>query len=637
MYKIIEPFENISVSANLLKKTVVDLKLLDNFIQLQKNMSASNIMHFIKINPDSIEFLYKELPLNILINLYEEYYFLGTYINSNLIATLIEKHNKNLLIAYLNKTDASTNLLNLRNCINDKYNFIDKYFNQRLNFLKEKLKFINFDNYYICEETILVLSMPKYKNLETTNIPLVLYPKTKYITLSKGLDWYADNDYFYLDISNIHVSIRKKYFNDGYLQILLTEKSLVLDSKDIWCKLEAYQTLSEDFILKPLKKDFMQKIPLSPLTFCLKKGVVKSIETKKCYICKKFYDTSLVYERYEFMCLHCGQFNYNKRNETADLTLLCCFVSGGRQKIGLQICLKLLRCGAKVITTTRYKNACLYNYAKQTDYETFKENLIIYQCDFTKIDNLNNLINFLKTQKLNVLINNAAQTIKPSKQYYQSLKTFDAFIQKALITQSDFNCTTLQHYVTTNLCTNIYTNISIHKPLLQLVLNNPNVNLNQFGDVIDTQIKNNSSWKQKISQINHEEILEATVINQLTPTLLVNSLKESMAFPKFIINVTALEGSFSNEKDGNHVHVNMCKAALNMMVKTISKEKVKDQYIYSINSGFVSGVLPNNLKNYPLSDLDGASRILDPIIQYFKKTPLDSTWCNLKNYVQSDW
>ena len=54
------------------------------------------------------------------------------------------------------------------------------------------------------------------------------------------------------------------------------------------------------------------------------------------------------------MCPECGDFNFSKRNQTADLVGFVALVTGARIKIGFEIGLKLLRDGATVIATSRF-------------------------------------------------------------------------------------------------------------------------------------------------------------------------------------------------------------------------------------------------------------------------------------------
>lgn len=62
-----------------------------------------------------------------------------------------------------------------------------------------------------------------------------------------------------------------------------------------------------------------------------------------------------------------------------DLTGYTAVVTGGRIKIGFATALRMLRDGAKVIVITRYPYDALDRYKKEPDYESFRENLIIYK------------------------------------------------------------------------------------------------------------------------------------------------------------------------------------------------------------------------------------------------------------------
>lgn len=109
-----------------------------------------------------------------------------------------------------------------------------------------------------------------------------------------------------------------------------------------------------------------------------------------------------------------------------------------------------------------------------------------------------------------------------------------------------------------------------------------------------------------------------------------------MSKPRFIIQVTALEGQFQTSKTSMHAHTNMCKAAMNMLIRTIAEEKEPEQYVFSINPGLVSGVNPQD-NHYPLSAEDGASRILYPIIEFYNSNPLPKDWIHLRNYKLEPW
>jgi 3-oxoacyl-ACP reductase-like protein len=82
-----------------------------------------------------------------------------------------------------------------------------------------------------------------------------------------------------------------------------------------------------------------------------------------CYTCKRpFRDLHFFYDQ---LCPACAALNYQKRNEMANLTKRVALVTGARVKIGYRIALKLLRCGATVIATSRFAADCARRYAAE--------------------------------------------------------------------------------------------------------------------------------------------------------------------------------------------------------------------------------------------------------------------------------
>ena len=92
--------------------------------------------------------------------------------------------------------------------------------------------------------------------------------------------------------------------------------------------------------------------------------------------------------------------------------------------------------------------------------------------------------------------------------------------------------------------------------------------------------------------------------------------------PSFVVNVSSAEGQFDStaKKEGTHVHTNMAKAALNMMVRTLAAEIQRQRvFITAVDTGWVTRMRPVVKSKWrrptpaPLSDKDGAARVLDPI------------------------
>jgi hypothetical protein len=75
-----------------------------------------------------------------------------------------------------------------------------------------------------------------------------------------------------------------------------------------------------------------------------------------CYTCKRpFMELHFFYDQ---LCPDCAALNYFKREQMVDMRGKWCLVTGARVKIGYHCCLKLLRCGANVVATSRFPVDC---------------------------------------------------------------------------------------------------------------------------------------------------------------------------------------------------------------------------------------------------------------------------------------
>ncbi|KAL6059564.1 Oxidoreductase, variant 2 [Balamuthia mandrillaris] len=142
---------------------------------------------------------------------------------------------------------------------------------------------------------------------------------------------------------------------------------------------------------------------------------------KSCYICKNRFD--LVHRFYDQLCPDCAELNYQKRNQVCDLTGKVALLTGGRIKIGFEVGLKLLRFGATLIVTTRFPKDCYVRYAKEADFEEWKDRLHIYGLDLRQLAALELFIQHIKASysRLDIVINNAAQTIRRPPSFYAHL------------------------------------------------------------------------------------------------------------------------------------------------------------------------------------------------------------------------
>ena len=166
---------------------------------------------------------------------------------------------------------------------------------------------------------------------------------------------------------------------------------------------------------------------------------------------------------------------------------------------------------------------------------------------------------------------------------------------------------------------------------------NSTIIINRFNDIQDIQHPN--SWDQSIDQIDPKEIVECIALNQLVPTLIINKIKSKLVgLHKFIIHVGSLEGQFESTKSDKHIHTNMCKSALNMLIRSLEEDPDSNLHVHTINPGYVTGVKIKPLEHeFPLSIEDGAARITWPIFQIAKGIKLDKTWTKIGNYEKARW
>eukprot|EP00771_Trimastix_marina_P003389 gnl/Trimastix_PCT/464.p1 GENE.gnl/Trimastix_PCT/464~~gnl/Trimastix_PCT/464.p1 ORF type:complete len:796 (+),score=266.56 gnl/Trimastix_PCT/464:30-2390(+) len=145
------------------------------------------------------------------------------------------------------------------------------------------------------------------------------------------------------------------------------------------------------------------------------------LKPRACYICRERF--TALHFFYERLCPKCAALNWRKRLQTADLRGKVAVCTGSRIKIGHQCALRLLKCGALVIATTRFPNDAALRFMRDPDFDTFKARLHIYGMDFRNLKSVGAFTAFVARHydRLDVLVNNAAQTVRRPPRYYAHL------------------------------------------------------------------------------------------------------------------------------------------------------------------------------------------------------------------------
>ncbi|WP_226361889.1 SDR family NAD(P)-dependent oxidoreductase [Pseudonocardia sp. ICBG1142] len=371
-----------------------------------------------------------------------------------------------------------------------------------------------------------------------------------------------------------------------------------------------------------------------------------------CYVCKTRY--TVVDAFYHQLCQDCAAAHRAHREARTDLTGRRALLTGGRAKIGMYIALRLLRDGAHLTITTRFPRDAARRFAALPDSAQWLHRLRVIGVDLRDPAQVVAVADEVAAAgPLDILVNNAAQTVRRSPGSYSALEAAE---------QEELPAGELPEIVS-------FTSASREHPVLlagavpggrdlaALATTARSASPERMADgtavdagglLPDTAAVN--SWVDHVQHVDPLELLEVQLCNQTAPFVLVSRLRPAMAASsarnKYVVNVSAMEGVFGRGCKGpGHPHTNMAKAALNMLTRTSAGEMFATDRILmtAVDTGWITDERPHPMKlrlaeegfHAPLDLADGAARVYHPIVAGEAGEDLHGVF--LKNYRVSSW
>jgi NAD(P)-dependent dehydrogenase (short-subunit alcohol dehydrogenase family) len=409
--------------------------------------------------------------------------------------------------------------------------------------------------------------------------------------------------------------------------------------------------------------DETRGIPIEARTTAPTVGTLR--KPRPCYMCKQLYTEVDAF--YHQLCPSCAALSHAKRDARTELTGKRALLTGGRAKIGIYIALRLLRDGAHTTITTRFPRDAVRRFTSLPDSGEWIHRLRVVGIDLRDPAQVIALAESVaEAGPLDILINNATQTVRRSTGAYQPL--VDAELAPLpdgplpeLVTfghTNDQHPLALERSVAAHpILAAAASTASRADELTSQALAPGSSSLERLADgtAIDAggllpDLHHSNSWTQHVHEVDPLEMLEVQLANTTAPFILISRLRASLASSparrKYIVNVSAMEGVFGREYKGpGHPHTNMAKAAVNMLTRTSAREMFETDGILmtSVDTGWITDERPHPTKvrlaeegfHAPLDLVDGAARVYDPVVR--GEAGEDVFGVFLKDYKPSGW
>lgn len=379
----------------------------------------------------------------------------------------------------------------------------------------------------------------------------------------------------------------------------------------------------------------------------------------RCHACRG--RLVAVHPRYAGLCPPCGGRHQGKRTQTADLSGRVALVTGARVSSGFATTLKLLRAGAVVIGTSRFPRDAALRFAAEPDFACWSTRLHLYGLDFRSPAWVEAFTAHIAgtVDRLDILVNNAAQTVRRPASFYTHLvageitpiQAMDPPVRRVLAAGQGF---ARRQFVgagpvdaTPGALSAMLSQVRVLPEDATAALPGGAAQV-PAGPVDDLRATN--SWLLRLGEVATAECLEVLLVNAAAPFVLAGRLRERMArdalADKWIVNVSAVEGQFSRRhKNDRHPHLNMAKAALNMLTRSSAADYARDRiYMNSVDVGWFSNGEPAAVAaamrsrgfTLPLDEIDAAARVCDPIFSGVR-TGRNVHGKLLKDYEPVEW